>query len=197
MTTKREAELPPAAIAGLPSWLTAGRLTIAAAGLGAAVLAVALLAGGGAPAPPIPGLPSSGAGTGWALPISRLLTDGAAILSIGLLLTASLLLPSKDGRLAGVAVRLTGRCAYVAAAWVVAICLQIVLTLSDEVGEPAGSALDVAQLRSFLTEIVQGRSCSRSWSPPSSWRRPAGSCSRRPGRRWRCSSRSPASSSRR
>jgi cytochrome c oxidase assembly factor CtaG/putative copper export protein len=141
----------------LPVRLSALRLLLGVLGVGLVALVVALLVGGGSPQPPIAGLPSSGAGTGWALPVSRLLTDAAGIFTVGLLLSAALLLPSKDGRLTGVAVRVTTWAAWVAAGWVLAAAAQIVLTLSDELGEPVSSALDAANLRSFVTQIAQGQ----------------------------------------
>ena len=141
----------------LPGYVTTPRLVAGLAAVGLVALVVSLLLGGGAPQPPVAGLPSSGAGTGWALPVVRFLTDTAGILTIGLLLTASMLLPSKGGKLAGTPVRLTTWASYVAAAWVVVGAAQIVLTLSDELGEPISSALDPSVLRSFVTQIAQGQ----------------------------------------
>jgi cytochrome c oxidase assembly factor CtaG len=141
----------------LPTGLTGLRLTCIVIAIGVAALVVALLAGGGSPQAAIPGLPSSGAGTGWALPVSRLLTDSAGLLTVGLLLTAALLLPSKEGRLAGVSIRLTTWATFVAGAWVLVDCAQIVLTLSDEIGESVGSAMNPSVLRSFVTQISQGQ----------------------------------------
>jgi cytochrome c oxidase assembly factor CtaG len=141
----------------LPAGLSGLRLAGAVLGTGLVVLVVALLAGGGAPQAPIQGLPSAGAGTGWALPAVRLLTDAAGIGTVGLLLTAAVLLPSRAGRLVGIAIRLTSWASWLAAAWVVAACAQVVLTLSDELGEGVGQALDPSVLRSFVTQIAQGQ----------------------------------------
>jgi cytochrome c oxidase assembly factor CtaG/putative copper export protein len=141
----------------LPESLTAGRTAATTVSVGLLALVVALLVGGGAPQPPIAGLPDAGAGTGWALPVSRFLTDTAGVLTVGLLLSSALLLPTKQGRLAGVSVRLTTWAAHLAAAWAVATALQIVLTLSDELGEPVPATLHPAVLRSFVTQISQGQ----------------------------------------
>src|SRR5471032_164576 len=97
----------------LPARLSGVRVLAGVLAVGLVALVVALLVGGGSPQPPIAGLPSSGAGTGWALPVSRLLTDAAGIFTVGLLLSAALRLPSKDGRLTGVAVRVTTWAAWV------------------------------------------------------------------------------------
>jgi cytochrome c oxidase assembly factor CtaG/putative copper export protein len=142
---------------GLPAGLTAPRLLVTVLAVGLVTLVVALLAGGGSPQPAVPGLPSAGAGTGWALPVVRFLADAAGILVVGLLLTVSLLLPSKNGKLAGTQVRLTVWASYAGMAWAVAALAEIVLTLSDELGQPVSAALSSAQLRSFVTQVAQGQ----------------------------------------
>jgi cytochrome c oxidase assembly factor CtaG/putative copper export protein len=141
----------------LPRQLSGTALVAGVLAVGLVALVIALLTGGGSPQPVVAGLPSSGAGTGWALPISRLLTDTAGIFTVGLLLAAALLLPTKNGRLTRSSVRLTAWASNVSVAWVVAAVAQIVLTLSDELGEPVSSALAPAELRSFVTQITQGR----------------------------------------
>jgi cytochrome c oxidase assembly factor CtaG len=141
----------------LPGQMSGVRLVGLVLAAGVSALVVALLAGGGSPQPPVAGLPSAGAGTGWALPFSRLLTDTAGIVAVGLLLTAALLLPTRAGRLSRTSVRVTRWASNVSIAWVVVVAVQIVLTLSDELGQPAGSALDPTMLRSFVTQITQGR----------------------------------------
>jgi len=140
-----------------PAHVSRPRLLGAVLAVGLLALVVALLAGGGAPAAPVAGLPSAGAGTGWALPVSRLLTDLGGIMTVGLLLTASVLLPSKGGRLGATALRVTTWASVVAFAWALAGAAQIVLTLSDELGEPVTAVLSAAQLRSFVTQITQGQ----------------------------------------
>jgi len=141
----------------LPWQMSAARLGCVVLVAGLTALVVALVAGGGAPQPPVAGLPSAGQGTGWALPMSRLLTDCAGIGAVGLLLTAALLLPTRGGRLGKTSIAVTRWASLVSCAWVVAVAVQIVLTLSDELGEPAGAALNLGALRSFVTQITQGR----------------------------------------
>jgi putative copper resistance protein D len=102
-------------------------------------------------------LPDAGPLTGWALPVVRLLVDLTGIATLGLLLVGGLLLPSPEGRLddaAAAAVRWAGR---VAAGWLLAVVVEVVLTVSDIFGVPAGEATDPTVLRSFLGQTTQGR----------------------------------------
>ncbi len=98
-----------------------------------AVLAVFafLQIGGGAPqAAPI-GIPDSGLLTGWGLPVVKVVTDAAAVLTVGMLLLAAFLLVSKGPEVEGLAVqaaRLASRWAWV---WAVASIVLYLLTVSD------------------------------------------------------------------
>ncbi len=120
-------------------------------------LVVALLAGGGSPQPVPAGLPSAGPAVGWALPVSRLLTDLTGLVASGLLLTVAAFLPTSNGRLGGVAVKLTRWASYAALGWFLAVAAQIVLTLADEIGGSVGDALAPGVLTNFVTEISQGQ----------------------------------------
>ncbi|MGZ4501493.1 MAG: cytochrome c oxidase assembly protein [Nocardioidaceae bacterium] len=130
----------------------AGTLLVAGA-----VLVVVLLAGGGAPQPVPAGLPDAGPLTGWALPAARLAADLAGFAAVGLLLAAGVLLPAPDGRLRPVALRETLWAVRAAVVWLVAVAAEAVLTVSDILGVPLGRATDPAVLRSFLTQVPQGR----------------------------------------
>lgn len=125
--------------------------------LATGVLVVVLVAGGGAPQRSPVGLPDAGALTGWALPLSRLVADLAALATVGLLLAAAVLLPSPAAQLRWVpflAVRTASRTAL---AWAAAALCQALLALSDLLGAPLSQSLDPALVASFVRDIPQGR----------------------------------------
>jgi putative copper resistance protein D len=121
------------------------------------VLVVVLLAGGGAPQPVPAGLPDSGPVTGWGVPSVRLLVDLAGLATVGLLLAAGLLLSSPETTLAAAPARAATLAGRVAAVWLLAVVVEIVLTVSDIVGIPPAQATDATVLRSFLGQTSQGR----------------------------------------
>lgn len=131
--------------------------------LGAAVLvalvvvALLLWTGDGRPAPSPSGIPDPGAGTEWALPLVRVLSDLAAILTVGLLLTGAVLVPARDGELRGARLRWTRAARWSALVWAAAVVAQVVLTLSDVLAQPVPSVLDPALLGSFVRDIDVGR----------------------------------------
>lgn len=126
--------------------------------IGLLILVVALLAGGGAPRPAPAGVPDAGPVTGWALPVSRLLADAAAILAAGTALTAAVLLPSGTDRTLGACgSRLVRTGAVAAGCCVVLVGVEIVLTYSDFLGIPVAAAVGQPGLSSFVADTVQGR----------------------------------------
>ncbi len=135
----------------LRRWLAA---TMLLAGL---TLVVALVTGGGAPKPSPAGLPDGGPLTGWGLPASRLLADLAGIITLGLLLSAGFLLPSKAARLSPAAGRGAQLAVRTAMVWAAAVVVETALTISDIFGSPADQVLGATMVRSFLTQIPQGR----------------------------------------
>ncbi len=122
-----------------------------------AVLVVVLLAGGGAPAPVPAGLPDPGPVTGWGLPTSRVLADLFGLATVGLLMAPGLLLPSSAKVLTRPGFGAAQLAVRTAVLWAVAVAVELVLTTSDITGLPLGQALDPAQLRSFATQVPQGR----------------------------------------
>jgi cytochrome c oxidase assembly factor CtaG/putative copper export protein len=121
------------------------------------VLVVVLLAGGGAPQAVPVGLPDSGPVTGWGLPSVRLLTDLAGLATVGLLLAAGLLLSSPETTLAAAPARAAALAGRVAAVWLLAVVVEVVLTVSDIIGITPAQATDATVLRSFLGQTSQGR----------------------------------------
>lgn len=98
-----------------------------------AVLAVVafLQLGGGAPQAAPVGIPDPGLFVGWALPVVKVMTDAAAVVTIGMLLMVVFLLVSKGEEVEGLsvqAVRIASRCAWV---WSIASVALYVLTVCD------------------------------------------------------------------
>ncbi len=148
MTTRVDVAAPRH---GLVRWAV-GSLLVAAA-----VLTVVLALGGGAPAKVPAGLPDSGPVTGWGLPAVRLLVDLLGLTTLGLLLAPGLLLPSPADVLTRPGFAGARLAVRTAVAWAVAVAVELVLTVSDILGVPPGQALDATVLRSFVTQVPQGR----------------------------------------
>ncbi|OHV27710.1 copper resistance protein CopD [Parafrankia soli] len=129
---------------------------VALAALVALVALVAVVATGPA-AVDLPGLPDAGSLTHWGLPVARVVSEVAAVGTVGWLLAAAVLIPAQQGRLGAVA-RRHGRAAAVSAAvWAVAALAELVFTASDITARPPGEVLDPAALRSFVSAAPQGR----------------------------------------
>ncbi len=146
----------PTAGAPVPA-VRPARLLLGSLALGVVVMALLLWTGSGRPAPSPPGIPDAGYGTEWALPVSRVLADLAAILTVGLLLAGAVLVPARDGVLQGARLRWTRASRWSALAWAAAVVAQVVLTLSDVLAQPVPSVLDPVLLWSFVRDIEVGR----------------------------------------
>jgi putative copper resistance protein D len=119
--------------------------------------AVFLWLGDGRPVPSPVGIPDPGLGTSWGLPLARTISDLAAILTIGLLLLGAILVPARDGVLAGARLTWTRAARWPAFVWVIAVFGQALFTLSNVLAEPLPGAADPTLLWSFLTQIDLGR----------------------------------------
>jgi putative copper export protein len=143
----------PAAAAG--ATLSAVLVLSAVLGL-VSVLVLALVAGGGAPAPAAPGLPDAGAVTGWGLPIAQLSARVAAVGTVGTVLFAAVLSPAPDGRLAAGARSAVRASSWWAVAWASTATVAALLTASTVLGVPLGR-LSVSSVLGVLTELPSGR----------------------------------------
>jgi cytochrome c oxidase assembly factor CtaG/putative copper export protein len=94
--------------------------------------------------------------TVWALPALRLVSDLCAVLTVGLLLTGTLLLPAPGAELAGLALRATRFASWFALLWAVSAMAQGVFFVSDILGTPVGD-LTSNTLISYLFDTTQGR----------------------------------------
>lgn len=125
-------------------------LALGVASLTAALLtaAVTLELGGGAGAELLPGIPGPGPVTPWALPATRVLSDLAAVATVGLLLAAAVLGPV-PARTANQGAQTVGPHAYrwvqvaswAALAWFMATVLGVGYTVSDVLGRPLGEVV--------------------------------------------------------
>ena len=128
-------------------------MTIGSAVCAAALaLVVALLATGGAPEPAPAGLPDAGAGTGWAVPVLRLLQHLAAVTTVGALLVGLLAVRSGRRTPGG-----TGVVAVGAAAWALTAVGSVVVGLSEAAGQPLRSVLELELLRAYVEQVATGR----------------------------------------
>jgi putative copper resistance protein D len=143
--------------AQLTSRASASGWLLATALLSAGVLAGALALGEGAPQAVPTGLPDAGRLTGWGLPVVRLLVDFAAVTTVGLLLTGVFLLPSPEGRMAGLALRAIRAAGPVAAAWAVLCVGQLLLAVSDAFAVPLSGTFGGGLLNGFALESSTGR----------------------------------------
>ena len=94
--------------------------------------------------------------TVWALPAARLVADLSAVLTVGLLLAGTLLLPAPGGELAGLALRASRSASWFALVWSVAVLVHGVFQTSDLLGVPV-SDLTVNALTSYLFDTSQGK----------------------------------------
>ena len=138
------------------SFQTVAAAAAAAAATSVATLLIALVAGGAVTEKVIPGFGDAGTLTRWGLPITRLAMDVSAALTVGTLLAAAVLLPSKDGRLTAPAGGYLRAASWLAACWGAAAGLSLVFTVSDILGEPVGRVVAGNELSSYIGQLPQG-----------------------------------------
>ena len=126
--------------------------------IGVTALLIALSLGGGVPEAAGEGSPDPGRLTVWALPVLRLVVDVAAVVTVGLLLTAAFLLPSPGGELAGLALRAQRAATVPAAVWALGALAQAFFTVSDLFALPPGVLLRSSTWFSTVLQFPQGKS---------------------------------------
>ncbi|GAA1514007.1 cytochrome c oxidase assembly protein [Sphaerisporangium rubeum] len=132
------------------------RLGLAGAFVAVGALAVALIAGGAATPRIIPGLPDEGTLTRWALPLSKATMDIAGVLTVGMLLMASVLLPNNKGLLGKTALGYTRAAAWGGLIWAAAAASTLVFSLSETLGLPVIEVLGGDELTSYASQVSQG-----------------------------------------
>lgn len=127
--------------------------------VGIVVMVAGLLAAGGAPRND--GLLGAGLGVSWAVPVLRILADGAAVATGGAVLAVLLFLPAKDGKLGSKAIRACQDAALAAGIWAVASIGGLIATAAVILGVPlshlaehAGPAGQLSQVRALAVAVV-------------------------------------------
>ena len=129
---------------------------LAAVAASLTVLVVALLLGSGGSSVAAEGLPDPGALTRWGLPVAKAILDGAAAVTVGLLLLA-VLLPAPRGELGTDALRALRAASNAAAVWAAAAAVVYLLTFSDLVGAPVWNALTSTAIASYTASVPLGQ----------------------------------------
>jgi putative copper export protein len=136
-------------------------LALGVVAAGTVVMVVALLAAGGAPKPPHPGMTGAGTPVSWAVPVLRLLADLAAIATSGAVLAAATLLPATDGKLGKQGLRACQDAGIAAGVWAVASIGGLLTTATVILGIPmsqlaarAGDAGSLNQVRALAVAVV-------------------------------------------
>ncbi|GGO73413.1 cytochrome c oxidase assembly protein [Nonomuraea cavernae] len=134
----------------------AARLAVVASAASVAGLVIAMIVGGAAFPRIIAGLPDAGVITRWGLPLSKLAMDVAGVLTVGLLLTATMLLPNDKGVLGRDALRDVQAASWTAVAWGAAAFLTLLFGVADSWGRPVTQVLTGNYLTSYATQTSQG-----------------------------------------
>ena len=131
-------------------------LPVGALSLAVAVVAsaVGLVIAGGAYSPAPVGLPDAGPLVGWLLPVLRVLTDAAAILVIGFLLSAVVLCPQgPEGLVTRPGRRDLVTAAWAAVAWSTLALMQALVEVASVLGLPLQQALTPGVLSTYAFDI--------------------------------------------
>lgn len=126
--------------------------------VGLAAAAVGLVIAGGSYVVPPAGLPDPGPLVVWGVPVLRVLTDAAAVLTVGLLLAAVALDPSgRDGVLSPVGRKDILRAAWAAGAWAVLAMAQLFFLLADVLALPLTEAIRPEVVSTYANELPTTR----------------------------------------
>lgn len=132
------------------------RVVPAVAGAALVTLVAALLFGGGVDSELLPGIPSPGPVTEWALPVTGFLANALGVLAVGFTVTAAFLLPGDGASVAPHGWLLLRRTTWLALGWAVASVALLLLTVSDVLGTPV-TRLSTPAVSSFAFSISQGQ----------------------------------------
>ncbi|WP_433254984.1 cytochrome c oxidase assembly protein [Streptosporangium sp. CA-135522] len=132
------------------------KLVLAGTAAAVAGLVIAMVAGGTATPRIIPGLPDEGVLTRWGLPLGKLTMDVAGVLTVGVLLAATALLPNDKGLLGKPALTYVKAASWLALLWAGAAGATLVFSLSDALGLPVLEVLAGNELTSYASQVSQG-----------------------------------------
>lgn len=126
--------------------------------LAVAAMAVGLVISGDAYATPPAGLPDVGGVIGWGTPVLRVLTDIAAVVTIGFLLAAVVLDPSgKDGTVSRAGRTDLIRAAVAAAIWAVLALMQSVFVVGNVLGLRLSEAISPDVITTYAFDLPTTR----------------------------------------
>ncbi|WP_397221220.1 cytochrome c oxidase assembly protein [Nocardiopsis lambiniae] len=152
---------PPAKITkspdrtGAPRKVTRPVLAVLAAVLCLTGLTLTLILGGAAFPEIIPGLPDAGDAVRWGIPLSKLVMDVSAVLTIGTLLLAVVLLPSDKGRLSRQAIGYVHAATWGALVWAVAAVFALYFQASEFLARPIGQ-VSVDEVTAYAGSVSGG-----------------------------------------
>ncbi|GAA3822160.1 cytochrome c oxidase assembly protein [Sphaerisporangium flaviroseum] len=132
------------------------RLAVAGVCVALLGLVAAMVAGGAATPRIIPGLPDEGTLTRWALPVSKLAMDVTGVLTVGLLLIATVLLPNDKGLLGKPSLAYVRAASWTGLVWALAAASTLVFSLSETLGTPVADVLGGNELTSYASQVPQG-----------------------------------------
>lgn len=132
------------------------RLLVLGAALVAVVsCAVTLWAAGGIDPLPLPGIPVPSAEVTWLVPALRLVSDAAAVVTVGCLLGAAVLVPG-DQTISTAGYRWLCMTTWSAAVWALASLASLPVLLADFLGTGV-QAVSLRAISSFVVDVEQGR----------------------------------------
>jgi putative copper resistance protein D len=134
-----------------------GVLPAAAGAMAVLALISGLVVGGAVDDTVLPGIPSAGAVTEWALPALTMLARLLSVLTVGGAVTAAFLLPGDGPSVSAHGWLLLRRTTWLAVAWMVSSAVLIVLSVSDLLGVPS-SRLSTQAVAGFAFSIAPGQS---------------------------------------
>ncbi|WP_433325822.1 cytochrome c oxidase assembly protein [Spirillospora sp. CA-294931] len=126
-------------------------------------MVVGLVVGGAVAEKVTPLLGDPGPVTRWGLPLSRLAMDLSAVVTVGALIAATLLLPLEGGksgkggpRLSSDALTYLRAASWTAAAWAAAAAANLVFTVADVTAQPVLDVLTGNELSGYVGTLPQG-----------------------------------------
>lgn len=118
-------------------------------------LGLTLVLGGAVYPEVIPGLPDAGEAVRWGFPLAKVVMDGAAVLTIGLLLMAVVLLPSHKGRLTTQATVYVRAATWAALAWAVGAVFTLYFQASEFLARPFGQ-VSIDEVTAYAGSVSGG-----------------------------------------
>lgn len=118
-------------------------------------LGATLVLGGSVFARVIPGLPDAGEAVRWGMPIAKNAMNVGAVLTIGLLVMATLLLPSFNGRLSDQAIGYVRAATWASLVWTLAAVATLYFQASEFLAKPMGQ-VSIDEVTAFAGSVSGG-----------------------------------------